>query len=261
MKAIKNLILKRIKSYALLKIPDIAILKDFLFNLRPIRTENLIRVGSNNDGGYLIPNYLEGISDCFSPGVHNNVSFELYLAEKGIKCHMADASISQLPLNHDNFSFVRKFIGSKKDENYISFEDWVTNCNPDENSDWLLQMDIEGDEYDNLINMSSELLKKFRIMVIEYHDFHKNLDNDYLFFTKLIFNKLLISHSIVHLHINNCLSNKSFQGIELPQLLEITFLRNDYVDNSDYLTHEDLPSELDQPCVSNHAESAFPNWF
>ena len=32
-------------------------------------SKSLIRVGSKADGGYLVPNHLEGIDACFSPGV------------------------------------------------------------------------------------------------------------------------------------------------------------------------------------------------
>ncbi|MCU0317661.1 MAG: hypothetical protein MUC92_13840 [Fimbriimonadaceae bacterium] len=42
--------------------------------LRPIRGQHeLIRLGPDEDGGYLVPDDLEGIVACFSPGV-NTVS-------------------------------------------------------------------------------------------------------------------------------------------------------------------------------------------
>ena len=37
---------------------------------------DLIRVGSTNDGGYLIPNILNEIDYCFSPGIGNKFEFE-----------------------------------------------------------------------------------------------------------------------------------------------------------------------------------------
>lgn len=43
---------------------------EFLRNCYPLTTNiELIRVGSNFDGGYLVPNDLQGIEACFSPGV------------------------------------------------------------------------------------------------------------------------------------------------------------------------------------------------
>ena len=47
-------------------------LSSFLNDLRVYQTE-LVRLGGNNDGGYLLPNDLEGITACFSPGVDNKV--------------------------------------------------------------------------------------------------------------------------------------------------------------------------------------------
>lgn len=43
---------------------------DFLTKIRPeSQVKELIRVGSNHDGGYLVPNDLEDIKYCYSPGV------------------------------------------------------------------------------------------------------------------------------------------------------------------------------------------------
>ena len=36
----------------------------------------LIRIGGNSDGAYLVPDDLQGISCCFSPGVSDRKSFE-----------------------------------------------------------------------------------------------------------------------------------------------------------------------------------------
>ena len=46
----------------------------FLKKINVYQTE-LIRLGSNNDGGYLVPNDLKGISACFSPGVDTKIEF------------------------------------------------------------------------------------------------------------------------------------------------------------------------------------------
>ena len=46
--------------------------------------KEMIRIGGDFDGGYLVPNDLEGIQYCFSPGVSNKSSFEDHLADLGI---------------------------------------------------------------------------------------------------------------------------------------------------------------------------------
>ena len=51
--------------------------RDFLELLRPVTTEfELMRVGSEEDGGYLIPDDLQGVVALFSPGVAKSATFE-----------------------------------------------------------------------------------------------------------------------------------------------------------------------------------------
>lgn len=55
----------------------------------------LIRIGGALDGAYLVPDDLDGIEACFSPGVSNRKDFEDELTKTySIKCHMCDFSSS-----------------------------------------------------------------------------------------------------------------------------------------------------------------------
>jgi hypothetical protein len=83
------------KGYILEKITDVNKLNNLLKKLSPVATDkNLIRIGSINDGGYIIPDILEEIKFCYSAGVGFNYDFESELAKKNIKCFMADYSIN-----------------------------------------------------------------------------------------------------------------------------------------------------------------------
>ena len=105
-------------------------LLDFLIRLSPCNTNiNLIRLGETGDGGYLIPDDLEGIEACFTGGVGPMIGFESDLAEKGINCFMADYSVERLPVSHGNLFFEKKFIGTKNDQTHITFEDWFSKTN------------------------------------------------------------------------------------------------------------------------------------
>jgi hypothetical protein len=45
-------------------------LKSFFGLINPVITvKELIRIGGDADGGYLVPNDLEDLSGCFSPGL------------------------------------------------------------------------------------------------------------------------------------------------------------------------------------------------
>ena len=53
----------------------------------------LIRIGGSKDGAYLLPDCLDTIDRCFSPGVSNRKNFEDELAIKWkIKSHMYNFS-------------------------------------------------------------------------------------------------------------------------------------------------------------------------
>ena len=46
---------------------------------------SLIRVGSEADGGYLVPNIMSQIDYCFSAGIGSNIQFEKDLLKYDIK--------------------------------------------------------------------------------------------------------------------------------------------------------------------------------
>ena len=82
-------------------------IEEFLQNINVFKT-NLIRLGNNGDGGYLVPDDLNGIEACFSPGVADNVNFEKALAKKKISSYLLDKSIKKLPENNERFIFKKK---------------------------------------------------------------------------------------------------------------------------------------------------------
>ena len=67
----------------------------FIRRLHPIAPAcGLIRIGSHEDGGYLLPDDLDGIKHCFSGGVGPSSSFEIDLLQRaGIRSFLADASV------------------------------------------------------------------------------------------------------------------------------------------------------------------------
>jgi hypothetical protein len=82
---------------------------DVLDLIRKLRPQNcgrpLIRLGGDGDGGYLLPDDLEGIQYCFSPGVGATMDFENDLATLNIKSFLADPSIDSLPVQEPEFTF------------------------------------------------------------------------------------------------------------------------------------------------------------
>ena len=191
--------------------------------------KGLIRLGAKGDGGYLVPDDLNEIEACFSPGVSNVSEFELDCIKRGMKVFMADKSVDSPNLNipKNQYSFIKKFIGTINNEDYMTMNNWVESSNVSEKSDLLLQMDIEGCEYTSLLNTSDGVMKRFRIIVIEFHYF-KDLWNQRFFnLVENTIDYILQTHTCVHIHPNNYFGTYKRKGIEIPAIAEFTFVRND----------------------------------
>jgi sRNA-binding regulator protein Hfq len=205
-------------------------LLDFLYRFRPYQTNfQLIRLGEVGDGGYLIPNDLTGKLTCITAGVGKQIGFEYDLAQKGISCYMTDYSVEKTPLAHKNFFFLKKFIGTKNDDIHISFKDYLNEILKP-NEDYILKIDIEGDELKVLPLFEEHDLARMRIIIIELHHFTNIITPMGYNLIEIIMNKIQKNHTIVHIHPNSyspCI--KFSKKIELYDLLEITFLRNDRI--------------------------------
>lgn len=196
--------------------------------LQPVDTGlELIRLGPAGDGGYLVPDDLDGIEACFSPGVSDASGFEAECADRGMRVFLADRSVDRPAQAHDRFVFLKKFVGATSSGDFVSMNDWVSQAGLAADSDLLLQMDIEGYEYETLLATPDALLRRFRIMVIEFHRLHQLWSAPYFRLAAAVFNKLLESHSCVHIHPNNVRTSVTIKGIEIPRLMEFTFLRKD----------------------------------
>ena len=227
--------------------------------------QNLIRVGPDHDGGYLLPDDLEGLEYCFSPGVASCSDFEMQLAERGFRVFLADRSVDSPPLQHPNFYFQKKFIAASNCEaaGVMSLDTWyhemVAPVSP-ESPEALLQMDIEGCEYEVLHNLSDTLLSRFRIVIIEFHKLNQLADRFAFSLMAPAIHKLLRSHVVVHIHPNNYRRALAIHGVEIPANMEITFLRRDRLKATDKVNA--YPNPLDRPCVAAKPELVLPRcWY
>lgn len=207
----------------------------------------LIRIGSQGDGGYLVPKNLKDISYCYSPGVGFNACFEKELSDKyNIKSFMLDASVDEAPISGPNFEFLPKYLGSFSDNKFITLSNWLSETSGHNELGKILQMDIEGGEYDVLIYEDSKTLSSFSTMIIEFHFLQKLYTKDFLRMISSIFEKIYKYFSICHVHPNNCCGLAELDGIIVPRVMEITFIRNDYIDKCSNNKNILLPNKLDK---------------
>jgi hypothetical protein len=225
-------------------------LDSFFKTIQPITTEHeLIRLGGNTDSGYLVPNDLNDINFCFSPGVSNEAFFEEDLSRLGIKSFLADYSVESPPSSNPLWDFEKKYLGTSNDEVYMTLEKWIETKAESNSNDMILQMDIEGSEYEVLFDTSKATLNKFRIIVVEFHELYKLLNPFGFKIIKACFDKLLDNFEIVHIHPNNCFDVFKYKNFEIPPVMEFTFLRKDRIKN--YSKTKSFPHRLDKNNTSN----------
>jgi hypothetical protein len=233
-----------------------ASIKSAISLARPVPSPfELIRLGGTGDGGYLIPDDLEGVKACFSPGVAESANFELALAEKGVRSFMADYSVDSSPVSNNLFDFEKLFLATHNDPGkFVRLDDWIVKKKQNE-GDLVLQMDIEGNEWPILADVSAETLSRFRIIVLELHEMDNLLTNPLgIEIFRGVFRKLNDQFSVVHLHANNCCGALSYQGIQIPKVLEVTLIRNDRYLNSEQVLNSTIPHALDVPNVPGKKE-------
>lgn len=225
--------------------------------LKPVTTDHeLIRVGCDGDGGYLVPDDLDGIDACFSPGVDNRATFEEALLNRGIRCHLADASVERNPLSDYRSTFTKHYLGVVNNETFITADRWIDDYEPGD-GDLLLQMDIEGAEWPVLLNIGDRTLARFRIIVLELHDMERLLDRHAFEVIQSTMDRLLERFHVVHIHPNNYGGRVYAREIEIPRSLEMTLLRRDRVGLASPATK--FPHPLDQPNTMDRRDLVLPS--
>lgn len=236
-------------------------IREFLKTIRPKNTPlGLLRLGNAADGGYLVPNDLGGVKYCFSPGVSDNSSFEADLAARGIESFMADWSVAGPATESKMFHFEKRYLGARTDETMMTLKDWVLRSVPDDSNDLMLQMDIEGSEYDVIFDTPEHIWRRFRIAVVEFHDFNYIFNPMDLRLMSLCFARMLRVFDVVHIHPNNGSGSSKRRALEIPRMLEFTFLRKDRIQKWEYAS--DFPHSLDRPNYPHIPDLLLPQcWY
>tara|TARA_B100000575_G_scaffold288629_1_gene289007 strand:- start:4948 stop:5745 length:798 start_codon:yes stop_codon:yes gene_type:complete len=213
---------------------------------------NLIRIGNEKDGGYLIPDCLDDIKFCFSIGVDNKFSFEENLFKKGIKSFLSDYSqdISKIP---DIFDFEKKNIKSFNDENSLNINDWIETKRDKIKSEKLIfQIDVEGDEYEILSSISEKNLAQIKILIVEFHDLEYSGNRMLYQVIVAVMKKILKKFEVAHIHPNNWKAPSLVNKYFFPSNLEVTFLNRSFVKKKSSI--QNLPHKLDFKNVSDRPD-------
>jgi len=204
-----------------------------------------IRLGRMNDGGYVMIDDFEGINCAFSFGISGDDSWDVGVAEKGIPVYQFDYSIDKSPSSHPLLNFSKKRISPEAANGNATIPDLVDKYSNGAHSDIILKIDIEGAEWNVLDACPIEYLKHFKQVICEFHSLSQLGDAIYLSLFKGVFEKLNTAFSIVHIHANNWGSIFNLSNIVIPDVIEITFVNDDYYTVS--ASDEIFPTKLDMP--------------
>ncbi len=227
---------------------------------RPQKTGlELVRVGPDYDGGYLLPDDMDDLVALYSPGVSDTTGFDLEFAKRGVNSFLADGTIDAPSGMHPRMAFEKMMLGGADAEGVMTLASWIARTAP-AGGDLLLQMDIEGSEYGVVQATPSDVLQRFRIIVLELHRVDEMLLGDEREVLVEFMDKLGSTHRLCHLHPNNCSAAVEIDGQNVPPILELTYLRNDRVMVED-AGEADFPHAKDMPNMAEVAGLNFdPFW-
>ena len=211
---------------------------------QPFYCEDLIRLGKNNDGGYLVNRQdVMNSKNILSLGIGEDWSFEKdFISFNDCKLSAYDNSLNQSRLLNNKAlqdSYNKFFTGNKVhvEKNIgIGYNDVPFNTIATD-PDTFLKCDIEGAEYGILDDLIVHT-KLFTGMVLEFHEINKpdNYSSIINFISK-------VDHKLLHIHVNNYFYYKTDDGC-IPDILELSFTSSPNIILAKDTT---MPNKLDMP--------------
>lgn len=206
-----------------------------------INISNKIRIGSKNDGGYVVVKVCD-YDLLLSGGISNNVEFEkdFYKLNKTTPIIGFDGTIEKLPKTRVPIKFIKKNIGPDVTPTTTNMKNYIANY-----QNIFLKLDIEGSEFDFLRCLGTKEMNKFKQIVIEFHHAHCSKE------CWDILKKINQTHYLVHINGNNnesILILKNHNNIHLPKVFECTYIRKDLYLGDLKLNTYNFPTVLDSPC-------------
>ena len=227
---------------------------------------NLIRIGPKKDGGYVIDKRaIKQTKKIISCGLNDDWEFEREFLKINPKCKIIayDHTVhkefwvkrfkkdlislflfKKLRLEkildvfkyidylkffkNGNKHLIKKVVNYERKKNEISIKNILKN-----QSNLILKIDIEGDEYKVLEQVNKEFFK-INLLIIEFHNIHKNLNKIKNFIKKTEF-------KIIHIHGNNYAGTNKNND---PKVVEMTFI------NSKKFKTSKNKSNLSYPIIS-----------
>lgn len=174
--------------------------------------KNVIRMGSENDGGYVLVNKSLKDSLLISMGIGLNLDFEEDWIKRGGKVVAFDGTITKvnskmLSESTNIFKWIKQNINLIGDKESISINQGIHNALEafkidSKGTTLVLKMDIENSEWNALQEISEQNLSRFDQIIVEFHDLIKLTLIDFVKVNEVL-GKLHNKFDLVWKHENN----------------------------------------------------------
>lgn len=252
--------LPRLSLHELVK--NYAAIGELLEVLRPYDCIGIdkIRIGSKNDGGYVMlpPNSAEKIA--YSFGISLESPWDLEMAKKGLRVYQYDGTIDAPPDIHPNLFFHKNNISapSNSTESTKNIGQIFDDLNHHHEQNIILQIDIEGAEWEFFEEIQEDDILKFSQLIVEWHgltpldlQFQRRLE---------ILRKVSQTHTPIHVHMNNYgLERNTRTGMLFyADAFEVSYVRTKDFNFKPNL--ESYPTSLDTPCNPRWPDIPIGQW-
>lgn len=234
-----------------------------LLHIAKAEGHELIRMGNENDGGYIMLDDLPG-GIAYSFGIAQNVAWDKDMASRGYDVYMYDHTIDGLPEENARFHWSKLGIadGVSHDERLKTLEELLAMNHHENERDMILKMDVEGAEWGFLESVKPETLARFRHILFEFHGLldteQYGLGVKYSRILEML-KKINASHQLLHLHPCNFRNYVSVDGKNFPDTIEATYVIKDkYKFKQDY--DVSLPLKIDAPDKKINPEIELGHW-
>jgi hypothetical protein len=225
---------------------------------------NKKRFGASNDGGYVLSTPNKNVDKpmiAYSFGIASYDPFSTDMANLGYQVFQYDGTVDKSPCTHPlikfhKFNISGSFNPPPTEKNFKQ----ILDDHGHHDKDIILQIDIEGAEWDFFESLSESEMLQLEQISVEYHSFY--LKQSELIDRRIkVLEKINRTHQCIHLHANNhgtcCILNGFCL---LPEAFEATYLRkkNPVTKKPEYEFTEcfdEFPTEgLDAPCCPDYPD-------
>jgi len=226
------------------------------------KEENFIRLGSKNDGGYVILNKVFKNNLLISMGIGHNLDFEQDWVNLGGKVVAFDGTIDTinsriLNKSTNSFKWIKQNINLEDDEKSIHINQAINSAldiySPTNHS-CILKLDIENSEWNALQEISDENLSKFDQIIVEFHELIRNTLLDYTRVNSVLL-KLQNNFDLVWKHENNYSPYFKYRNTRFFDTVETTWHNKKSLKSVSPVKKSKMAKELNAP-----NDASYPNY-